>query len=177
MNEFWSLHLPLMSILVLAAGVDLATRRIPNRLVAAGLLLGLACNGVGGIGIPLALAGAAAGLACLLPLYGIGAMGAGDVKLMAVVGTFVGPWQILGAVLLTMLAGGVLSLSAALAATSLRQVLANLRLMIFVAIAGKGSGLTLSDVPTTGRLPYALAIAAGTALQLWLAANCGWPFR
>ena len=35
--------------------------------------------------------GPAVGLACLMPLYAIGGMGAGDVKLMAGVGAWIGP--------------------------------------------------------------------------------------
>ncbi len=35
----------------------------------------------------------------------------------------------------------------------------------------------MRDVQTTGRLPYALAIAAGTALQLWAATQASWPFK
>jgi hypothetical protein len=48
--------------------------------------------------------------------------------------------------------------------------------MLLVVMSPKGSGVALGDVQTTGRLPYALAIATGTGLQLWLAAHGGWLF-
>lgn len=184
-NWSWLPYGLLLSILALAVGFDGAARRIPNWLVLVGLFAGLACGGLagwnlfpavtGGTGFAMALGGALVGLACLLPFYALGAMGAGDVKLMAAVGTFLGPWQALGAVLLTFVAGGILALAAALLFRSLGKVVANLRLMLVVAMLPRGSGLALSDVQTTGRLPYALAVASGTGLQLWLASRGGWP--
>ena len=93
----------LCALLALAVWHDVLTRRIPNWLVLSGMLMGLALNSIlpsgagffsdpsGAIGFLLALEGAALGLAMLLPLYAFGAMGAGDVKLMAMVGAFLGP--------------------------------------------------------------------------------------
>lgn len=104
-------------------------------------------------------------------------MGAGDVKLMAAVGAFLGPLPVIGAALLTFVSGGVLSLAVALWSRSLGRVLNNLRLMGMVALTGRATGFALRDVETTGRLPYALAIAVGTGLQLWLATQGSWPFK
>ncbi len=112
----------------------------------------------------------------MLPLYLLRAMGAGDAKLMAAVGAFLGPTQVAGAALLTFVAGGVLSLLAALWSGSLTKVIGNLRLMGMVAVSPRHAGLSLRDVQTTGRLPYAIAITVGTGLQVWLAAQGGWPF-
>jgi prepilin peptidase CpaA len=95
---------------------------------------------------------------------------------MAAVGTFLGPTQVAGAALLTFVCGGVLSVAAALATRSLPRVAANLRSMGMVLAVGRRAGLRLRDVPTTGRLPYAYAIAFGTGLQIWLAARGGWAF-
>jgi prepilin peptidase CpaA len=181
----WAL---LALLLGLALASDIGARRIPNGLVLAGLAAGVACNaylahrtglflsdtalGAGG-----ALLGALAGLATMLPLYLCRAMGAGDVKLMAAVGAFLGPLQVTGAALLTFAAGGLLSLAAAVGSRSLPSVLANVRLMAWVIASGRQAGLSLPDIRTTGRLPYAVAIAAGTGLQLWLAASTDWPFQ
>lgn len=185
MEPNWLLLFLLMSTLGLAVVSDIRERRIPNPLIAAPLFLALAGNALAdatpvwrdfGPGIALSLAGAATALACLLPFYLLRALGAGDVKLMAVVGAFLGPWQVLGAIVLSFIAGGVLALGAALLSHSTGQVFANLRLMLLVVMQPRGSGIAFSDVQTTGRLPYALAIAAGTLLQLALAAHGGWPF-
>ena len=57
------------------------------------------------------LGGAALGLALLLPLYAIGGMGAGDVKLLAGVGAWIGPVLIWGAFVCSALVGGVMALA------------------------------------------------------------------
>ncbi|MCG2576468.1 prepilin peptidase [Dechloromonas sp. XY25] len=167
------------ALLAAALACDTAQRRIPNWLVLAGLTAGLACSLWAAPGEPAPLAallGALLGLIIMLPLYALRTMGAGDAKLMAAVGSFLGPLPILGAALLTFAAGGVLALGAALWSGSLGRVLGNLRLLGLVLISGRSAGVALSDVQTTGRLPYAFAIAIGTALQLWLATQEGWVF-
>lgn len=179
MIYLWPIGGVLICILVLALAHDIACRRIPNWLTGAGLLAGLGFGFLApnGIGPGSSLLGVLAGFAVLLPLHLLRAMGAGDVKLMAAVGAFLGPIPVLGAALLTVAAGGVLSLSAALWSRSLSRVLNNLRLMGLIALTARFSGMSISDVPTTGRLPYAVAIAVGTGLQLWLATQEGWPFK
>ncbi|HEX9143437.1 MAG TPA: A24 family peptidase, partial [Candidatus Binatia bacterium] len=94
-------------LLFLAVLHDVRTRRIPNRLVFPGAVIGLALNTIlppgtgffaepsGAVGFLASLGGAGIGVAILLPMYAFGALGAGDVKLMAMVGAFLGPEQIL----------------------------------------------------------------------------------
>ncbi len=179
MVDYWQGSVVLACLLGLALWYDIASRRIPNWLSVSGLLAGLTISflTLGGLDPGSALLGVFAGFAVMLPLYYLRAMGAGDVKLMAAVGAFLGPIPVLGAALLTFAAGGVLSLTAALWSRSLSRVLNNLRLMGMIALTARSSGLSISDVQTTGRLPYALAIAVGTGLQLWLATQEAWPFK
>ena len=175
----WLMGTGLACMLGIALAHDVASRRIPNWLVGAGLLAGLGVSFLtpNGIGPGSSLLGAGAGFAVLLPLYLLRAMGAGDVKLMAAVGAFLGPLPVVGAALLTFVSGGVLSLTVALWSRSMSRVLNNLRLIGMVALMGRSSGMAIRDVQTTGRLPYALAIAVGTGLQLWLATQGSWPFK
>jgi prepilin signal peptidase PulO-like enzyme (type II secretory pathway) len=88
MFPFLALSLALAAAVV----IDVRTRRIPNWLtggLAAGGF-GLAFGG-GSVTPWQALLGLALGLALMLPGHVIGATGAGDVKLMAAVGAFLGP--------------------------------------------------------------------------------------
>jgi len=184
--------LPLLLLLgLLAAAVwhDVKARRIPNTLVLPGALAGLALQGLlpagaglysqpfGALGLLLGLAGMALGLAMLLPMYMLGTMGAGDVKLLAMAGAFLGPQQVLGAGLLSLLAGGVLGLAVAARRGDLARVWNNLRTMLLSTVLRRiGGGGVSVDAPATptGQLPYAIAIAAGTSLQLLLSDLPAW---
>ena len=179
MIDHWLAMAALVCLIGLSLRYDFTCRRIPNWLTGACLFAGLAfsflASNVTGLGS--SLLGAMAGLVVMLPLYVVRAMGAGDVKLMAAVGAFLGPMPTLGAALLTFAAGGLLSVIVALWSRSLTRVLNNLRLMGMIALTARSSGFSIRDVQTTGRLPYALAIAVGTGLQLWLATQGSWPFK
>ena len=140
------LEIILLCLVLQAAVSDLAWRRIPNVLVAAGLLLALALHWyLGGNSALLAqgLAGATVGLLLFLPFYALGGMAAGDVKLAAMAGSFVGPWQALQLALLSAMAGGVLALFC-------------LQLARWRGAKAEG-------------MPYAVAIAAGTLASVALA--------
>lgn len=169
--------LPMVLLLLAVVWEDVKRQRIPNRLVFLGAGLGLMLNtflpegfgfvshAPGGVGFLNATAGLASGLVTLLPMYLVRVMGAGDVKLMAMVGAFLGLNDILGAILATFLAGGVLSLGFAWKTGVLRRTLQNIRFIVCsgaVKIAG-GSVPTIEDTPeSAGRFPYAVAIAVGT---------------
>ena len=186
-TELLKLLLPpllLGTLLAVAVWHDVRSRRIPNLLVLPGALAGLALNGAlptgaglfsaqfGGLGATASLTGLGAGLAVLLPIYMLRAMGAGDVKLMAMVGAFLGPRALLETALWSLLAGGALALLAALFSGRLAALLANTYQMLLHALmrtlAGAGGGI---DAPAaaSGKLPYAIAIACGTVLHLLLA--------
>ncbi len=176
----------ILALLCIACWRDVQFRRIPNTLVVVGLALGIIFQAVspsggglfspsqpGGLGTMAAFLGAALGLALLLPLYALRAMGAGDVKLLAMVGAWLGASSVAWAALYTLLAGGVLSIVAMVATRSTGQVLSNLRTMLAPALIQPFG--RVGDVPpsrrTTGQLPYAFAVATGTTIEIarhWL---------
>jgi prepilin peptidase CpaA len=86
------LEIFLFGLLVLAVIYDQRERRIPNILILVGLVLGLSWNiyGAGFPGLLFSLQGLAAGLALLFIPFALGGMGAGDVKLLGMVGAFKG---------------------------------------------------------------------------------------
>ncbi|WP_332671064.1 A24 family peptidase [Aromatoleum sp.] len=179
----------LLSALTMSVFIDLGTRKVPNLLILAGILAALAFHVVadsgrgilvasgGAIGLFPSVAGIAVGFAALFPLYALRAMGAGDVKLMMMVGAFLGPMNTLGAVVLTFLTGGVLAVVMALWQRSFRQLAGNLHFMLTTSAVRAAGGEAPRFEPlaqTAGRMPYAVAIAAGTVLQLILVRSGGW---
>lgn len=176
-------------VMVMAIESDMRTRRIPNVLVvfalSAGLLLntlgpangreGLLSHFPGALGISQALLGGLVGLAVFLPLYLLRATGAGDVKLMAALGAFVGPVDVVSLALSVLVAGGALAVVRMLQKRNSRLVLNN----VMVALGHAGQGGTSQFDPSTqslDRMPYALAFAAGLmAYGYWRRAG-GMPF-
>lgn len=166
--------------LLLAAAVvtDLRSRRIPNRLVAVGILVALVFHAkalwlgvapVAGAAWWSPLAGLLAGGACLLPLYLLRATGAGDVKLMAMVGAFIGVKPVLGAALYTLVVGGLLSIGWMLARGVAAQTIENTRFLLTDSLVRSRSGQGARLAPlavTAARLPYGIAIACGSAAAL-----------
>ncbi len=166
----------LLLLLVTAAVIDFRSRRIPNWLVVSGAAYALVYNTLfppwhnGTVLFP--LAGLGLGLMFFLPLYLMRAMGAGDVKLLAMCGTFLGPNEVWRAALAVLITGGVLAVVFVLAnGTALRMVqnLASLfRVGALVTMTGAVPSLRIPATESAGRLPYGVAIAVGTAAYLVL---------
>ncbi len=160
--------LALFGLALGAIVMDLRDRRIPNRLTVAGLVAGLITGALMEGGLPLA-AVAGAGLAFLIgfPLVAIGAFGAGDAKLLAAVGTFVGPGGLLSVLIYGALAGGVLAVANAMRRKALLGVTVNMKNMLlhWVTLGRRGQEISLKS-PGAQTIPYALPIAAG-ALLTW----------
>lgn len=184
----WLPFVVLIALLLAAVWHDVRSRRIPNRLVLVGMVLaaamqlalprgaGLFIESFGSIGILQCAAGFGVGLALLLPMYALRALGAGDVKLLAMIGAFVGPVAIFGIAVCTLLAGGVLAIVVSIQQGTLKRMLSNSKHLIMSSVFGALGGQSPAiDAPATpsGKLPYAIAIACGTVPYLAVAAIHG----
>jgi prepilin peptidase CpaA len=164
---------PLLAIVAFATVTDLRSRRIPNGLSLGGAALALVVGTTlyGAAGFWMAVLGWLFSLACFMPFYLGGGMAAGDVKLMAMVGAFLGPIDGLVACACTLMAGAALAslvmVARKLPALSGRRVETAGR-----AIAPSASARGLEGA--LGHIPYAAAIAIGAATVVlqptWLVA-------
>lgn len=155
----------LIAIVALAIRWDLLEHRIPNALCGPALLAGVTLNALsdGVPGLWLAISGALAGLAVFLPLYLLKGMGAGDVKLMAAVGSFVGPLDAAWAAAMTLALGALIALGIVVR----RRFLS--RPARLEAVLADNTSLTPTPAASLRkeRFPYAVAIAGGTILCMW----------
>jgi prepilin peptidase CpaA len=158
-------------VAAVACATDLKSARIPNVLTFGAMVAGVAFHALlpGGDGVGAAALGLLVGLFVFLPFFALGALGAGDVKLMAGLGAWVGAAAVVNVALFGAVAGGVLAIVVALWHGYLHRALLNLRtLFVHWWLVGikplpeltldRGNGL---------RLPYALPIAAGLVVTLW----------
>ncbi|APA70635.1 A24 family peptidase [Janthinobacterium sp. 1_2014MBL_MicDiv] len=151
-----------------AAVSDLIQRKIPNWLVLSGMLAALVLHlWLWPHRVPqLVLGGMATGFFLFLPLYVLRGMAAGDVKLIAMVGTFVGPWPALQICFATFVLGGLMAVLMITYQGKWRACLRNLRQLLWPMIA-RTAGIPLAPIPfdshaSVGNMPYGLAIALGS---------------
>jgi prepilin peptidase CpaA len=160
---------------VVAAGWDIATRRIPNPLT----LTAMGCGLLGhlslthGHGLAWSAAGLTVGLGLMLPPALLGSLGGGDLKLMAALGALLGPGAAFEIALVAALAGGALAFAAALrrraVGTALQRAATPWRLRTLTATANVPKPAT---PVTVGTIPYGVAIGAAT----WICLLAGGPF-
>mgnify|MGYP001353849302 CR=1 FL=1 len=157
----------LATVLSTAVVTDLRSSRIPNWLTFSSMGMGILIQTwIGGVhGALLSLAGLGIGMGLFVMLYACGAMGAGDVKLMAAIGTIVGPASVLSVAVLSVLVGGLYALGAmtyqwGLAGTSKKLVGVTYGALVTGGTTGVG------ELRLPFKLRYGLAIAAGTLLFL-----------
>lgn len=163
----------LIALVALATAFDVREHRIPNWLIATGILIAIPYHALApsGQGAIFSLLGLLAGVSTLLPLYALRTMGAGDVKLMGMVGAYLGTAATINAALTTLIAGGVLAIVASVYKRRLPQLVSNLHIMLIQRhirqMVGPAAN-SLPPPPSVGKLPYAVAIAAGTGIQIFM---------
>jgi prepilin peptidase CpaA len=158
-------------LLVAACVSDVRTRKIPNALVAA-ILVGGVAHGVSAGEVLPSLARSAMGLVLgfgiWIAFYVAGAIGAADVKFFAAAGAWLGPAATWRAALIAGLAGGVLAL---VVLTRERRLFATLR-RILLAVSSRSASLVAPPAGagegTHRPLPYGVALAVGALAAAWL---------
>jgi prepilin peptidase CpaA len=147
--------------LLVATVIDIRTRRIPNAVTAgmAGAGFGFAATGFSGLTLAAAALGLVLGLVLMMPGHLLGATGAGDVKLMAAIGSLVGPTLVVKAFLFTALAGGVLAVIVAMRRQRLRATVAGTARLIATPTDAAGE---LKAATPSSRFAYGPAIAVGS---------------
>ena len=178
-NMNWSVLIataPLICTLAVAAVIDQRQRRIPNWLTFGLLLGGLGrslCFGTPG-SFGHAVLGMLAGAAIPLVLYAISALGGGDVKLLAAIGSWVGP----GPAILIFMVESLLGLGIVLVqATAQRRTGVLLRNSALIAVNFAGvSEIGLQNAVETGKscrainrpLPFAVPVFFATLIVLFM---------
>jgi prepilin peptidase CpaA len=170
---------PTLIVLAVATFTDLRSRRIPNWLVLPFLLAGIVVspwrpdwNGIPrGFwhGLGQSIAGLAFGFLIYGFLFWMGGMGAGDVKLCAAIGAWIGPVQMFWALFFTAMAGGMMVLCWIVYRKIIRRLVVVARDTLFRrsdAEISSGAEVSLSDLMKR-KMPYAPAIAIGTLLSFF----------
>ena len=159
----------LLLILGMAIASDLRWRTIPNWLTGPSILVGLGLHTVMNqlTGFVFSLEGAVLGLGLFVILYVCGWMGAGDVKLLAAVGSFLGPAQTVSAAIVIALVGGLM----AIVILGFQQGWRRMGLWLWsyiqaILLTRSVQGVTPGQ-GAAPKVPYAVAIGLGTIGSYW----------
>lgn len=160
----------LIALAIIISYYDVRYRRIPNVWVLVTLLCGLGINlfSGGASGLAQSVKGCLLGFGLMLLLHIFGALGAGDVKLFAAIGSVLGVKLVLPALFVVALVGGVLAVYTMLRANLVRTTMIRV-MQIFVGLL-PGWQMPRFAVPADKRhtIPYGVAITVGSLISLAL---------
>ncbi len=161
-------HATVATAVAVAACIDLRCRRVPNwltfSLAIAGLLAALVRPD---LSLAQSAGGMAIGLAIPFVLFAFGMLGAGDAKLLAAAGAWLGPWAIVWVLLISGVAGGVMSIVTAVGRGQLRPALRNTAVVgMSLLLTRRTNWTSATDAARDSAdrqftLPYAFAILVG----------------
>lgn len=160
---------PLLALLVIAAVMDWRSRRIPNWLNLMMALAGLASSivGVSPVSGWMSLIGLVLGFIIMVGPFAIGAVGGGDVKILAAAGAWLGPIGILIAFACAQIISLICTIFITIRNRRLTELVSNSTSMLVNIAAIRHVGI---DHVTEGgkqlksvgrRLPYAVSLALG----------------
>lgn len=165
-------NMVLVALLLGAVITDLRSRRIPNLLVGGGMVLALLwhLSQAGMPGVFFSLKGMGIGILLLIIPFFLGGMGAGDVKLLGMVGAFMGPRFAFDTFLWMALIGGIIAVFYLLKDGQMGRTLKRLwRGLKLTLLTQEGTYLqeSTSKKEFSVYFPYGLAIALGAVAAYW----------
>ena len=167
----------LLALVLGAAVYDVRYRRIPNWISVGGSAVGVALNAFLGppmFGWAFALKGLALGFGAYFVLYLLHAMGAGDVKMMAAVGSLVGWEDWIGIFILTAILGGIAAICLATMRKRLGKTLWNVGFILSELKSGRPAYLGREELDVKSSkavgLPHGAVIALATICFLGMSA-------
>src|SRR5687767_9046413 len=160
----------LIPLAVIIGYYDVRYRRIPNAFVLATLVAGIVINAIfaGLPGIAASLMGCVLAFGLMFMLHIFGAMGAGDVKLFAAIGSVIGVQLVLPTFVVVALTGGLLAVYTMIRAGAVRATMFRV-FQIFVGFL-PGWEMPRFAVPADRRhtIPYGVAITFGSLIALFI---------
>lgn len=154
--------------LVVAAVIDGLQLKVPNWITFPMILSGWVVSSLlfGWAGLGCSLLGTVVGLALLMPAYAVGGMGAGDVKLLAGVGAWMGMSHTFWAFLVSAIVGGVIAVGMVLYRRAWRhhqrQFWAILGEFLVIRNPTQLAAVAAERKSSMFLLPYGIPIAIGT---------------
>jgi prepilin peptidase CpaA len=168
MNAAQTIWICTLAVTAIAAWVDWRTRRIPNWLTVPALVLGIGANALaaGWPGAKASLEGAGLALIILLPFVLKRGLGAGDWKLMAAVGAFLGPLLLLLALLASILVSGLMAIVHLIRNGRVMTTLRNLVVLArgFISFGFRSHPEISLDNQKLPKLPFGVAAAIATVI-------------
>lgn len=160
----------LLALLAIAAVTDFRTFRIPNWLTGGGIVFALIYamfTPIPGAAWFAPATGLLLGFVLTIPMYIMRIMGAGDVKLIAMIGAFLGPADTVYAILFSFIFAGAAAIAFAAARGAIGRLFVNVRSILsglaWSAIGGIRPTARLEPGASIGKLAFGISIALGTS--------------
>lgn len=158
----------LVITLIICCITDLRVRKIYNKVIFPILfsvfILHLILNGIPGLKI--SLLGFLSGLAILIIPFALRGIGAGDVKLLALIGAMKGSTFALNTAFYMFVIGGILALIIVLFHRDTVKFFKSLFYFLAGLIMGQAYKLEIPTTPLVKKFPYSSAIAGGAIISL-----------
>jgi prepilin peptidase CpaA len=167
----------LLTFVVACCAVDVRIRRIPNAISAPAIVIGVAINGLyfGPAGLLASTGGIMVMVGVLIVPFALGGIGAGDVKMMAAVGAFLGPRLAVLGLALGMGVGGIIMGVHLVRLGRLTEKIRARQEMISSALVMRSIVplRVAADDPGAISLPYSVPLGLGTAAAIVAAVAFG----